>query len=323
MTAARDHLKPGGAFAMYNYYRETWLVDRLAGTLEQAFGHTPCVDVNPQSGQQAVIIAGLSTADQACPTTWVRTSAAPSPSTDDRPFLYVKDGSIETLDLYWRTLVLILLVSVVSVAAVLLARGREAGTGGRALARMVRYRDLFLLGVAFLLLETKSVTGFALLFGTTWVVNAIVFAGVLVAVLAAVEVTRRSRYSTAAGDVRDLARRAGAGLGGAQLLAALAADGPRALVAMTIAFLPIFAANVVFAKRFAETADPTLAFGANLLGAMVGGCLEYLALLVGYDALLIVAGVLYVGAYLIRPREALSERPAAVTAPVRTTEMPA
>ena len=53
------------------------------------------------------------------------------------------------------------------------------------------YADLFLLGAGFMLLETKSITGFALLFGTTWVVNAIVFAGVLVAVLAAVEVTRR------------------------------------------------------------------------------------------------------------------------------------
>jgi hypothetical protein len=99
--------------------------------------------------------------------------------------------------------------------------------------------------------------------------------------------------------------------------------GPRALVAITIAFLPIFAANVIFAKRFAAAADPTLAFAANLLGAMVGGCLEYLALLFGYDALLILAGVLYVGAYLIRPREGLSQLPPApATAPVRTTEVP-
>ena len=29
MEAARDHLKPAGAFAMYNFYREDWLVDRL------------------------------------------------------------------------------------------------------------------------------------------------------------------------------------------------------------------------------------------------------------------------------------------------------
>ncbi len=38
---ARDHLKPDGAFAMYNYYRELWLIDRLAGTASEVFGHTP------------------------------------------------------------------------------------------------------------------------------------------------------------------------------------------------------------------------------------------------------------------------------------------
>ena len=30
IEAARDHLNAGGVFAMYNYYREQWLVDRLA-----------------------------------------------------------------------------------------------------------------------------------------------------------------------------------------------------------------------------------------------------------------------------------------------------
>ena len=49
------------------------------------------------------------------------------------------------------------------------------------------------MGAAFLLLETKNIATFALLFGTTWVVNALVFAGVLVIVLAAVETTRRFR----------------------------------------------------------------------------------------------------------------------------------
>ena len=45
MEAARDHLKPGGAFAMYNFYREDWLVDRLAGTLQEVYGREPCVDI--------------------------------------------------------------------------------------------------------------------------------------------------------------------------------------------------------------------------------------------------------------------------------------
>jgi hypothetical protein len=153
-------------------------------------------------------------------------------------------------------------------------------------------------------LETKSVTGFALLFGTTWLVNAVVFTGVLVAVLAAVEVTRRFRTPP----LRVMYAVLFLGL----LLAwvfpdswLLAMPVPlRAVVAVVIAFLPIFAANVVFAKRFTDTADATASFGANLLGALVGGCLEYLGLLVGFDGLLVVAAVLYVGAFLLRPRVA-------------------
>ena len=69
-----------------------------------------------------------------------------------------------------------------------------------------------------------------------------------------------------------------------------------------ISFLPIFAANVIFAKRFSATGNAPMAFGTNLLGAIVGGCLEYLSLVFGYRALLIIAAVLYVGAYAVMPR---------------------
>ena len=76
---------------------------------------------------------------------------------------------------------------------------------------------------------------------------------------------------------------------------------PRFFAAVALAFLPIFAANLIFANRFRETGDPTAAFGANLLGAMVGGVLEYLSLLTGFKALLLVVGVLYGVAYLLLP----------------------
>jgi len=62
------------------------------------------------------------------------------------------------------------------------------------------------------------------------------------------------------------------------------------------------AANVIFAKRFDSSADPTTAFGTNLLGAMVGGCLEYMALATGYRSLLVVCAALYLAAYLVTPR---------------------
>jgi hypothetical protein len=76
---------------------------------------------------------------------------------------------------------------------------------------------------------------------------------------------------------------------------------PRLLAAVSLAFAPIFLANLAFAKRFAGTEDVSSAFGINILGAMVGGCIEYVALSVGFRNLLIVAGVLYLAAFLLLP----------------------
>ncbi|MEU4288549.1 spermidine synthase [Kribbella sp. NPDC026596] len=290
--SARDHLNPGGAFAMYNYYRETWLIDRLASTAQSAFGHKPCVDKVGDDLQQAVVTVGLTEQDQSCQNEWAgTTSITPPPATDNRPFLYLFTDRIPSL--YLVTLGLVMLAGLIGVGI--------AG-GGSSYRRMRPYADLFLLGAGFMLLETKSITGFALLFGTTWVVNAIVFAGVLVAVLAAVEVTRKFKTPP----VKIMY----AILFGGLALAWIFPDewllsmplGLRALVAVLIAFLPIFAANVIFAKRFTDTADGTASFGANLLGAMLGGCLEYAALIIGFDGLLIIAALLYAGAFILTPK---------------------
>src|SRR6202035_5768523 len=102
----------------------------------------------------------------------------PAPATDDYPFLYLQDRTIPGF--YLLTLALILL------SALLLVRI----TTGR-LRPIGRYLDLFFMGAAFLLLETKNVVQFALLFGTTWFVNALVFIGILLAVYLAIEVARR------------------------------------------------------------------------------------------------------------------------------------
>ncbi len=52
---------------------------------------------------------------------------------------------------------------------------------------------MFFLGVAFMLLEVKSLTTFALLFGSTWQVNSLVFFAILTSVLLAVLVNSRFR----------------------------------------------------------------------------------------------------------------------------------
>jgi hypothetical protein len=77
---------------------------------------------------------------------------------------------------------------------------------------------------------------------------------------------------------------------------------PRLIVACVIGFLPVYLANVAFAKRFAATDHAQSAFGINLLGSILGGCLEYGALITGYRNLLIVVGVLYLLAFMLTPR---------------------
>ena len=67
----------------------------------------------------------------------------------------------------------------------------------------------------------------------------------------------------------------------------------RFLAATALAFAPIFIANLVFAQRFKDVASSTTAFGANLLGAIVGGVLAYLSLITGFRFLLVVVAVLY------------------------------
>jgi len=289
MQAVRRKLKPGGSFAMYNYYREDWLIDRLANTTAAAFGHAPCVDTF--DGAQAVITIGLTPADQNCASTWQPVSSAEdmAPATDNAPFIYFRGDNFPPL--YTVTLLAILLASLVTVR-----------TLGGPLKEMRSYADLFFMGAAFLLLETKNIATFALLFGTTWFVNALVFGGVLVVVLAAVETTRRFKTPPLgivyAGIAASLAA---AWVIPEEWLLSLSFT-PRLVVATLIAFVPIYLANVAFSKRFRESGDTRSAFAINLLGTIVGGCLEYAALFTGYNNLLLLVGLLYLLAFVLVPK---------------------
>jgi spermidine synthase len=281
LRTARAHLAPGGAFAMYNQYRAQWLIDRLAGTLRDVYGKAPCVDYATNTPH----FAALSDGNVDCKTTWSPAGrAASSPARDDYPFLYLHTRSIPSL--YLWTLALILAAALVGVRV-----------AGGPLRQMRPYVDLFFMGAAFLLLETKNVVQFALLFGTTWFVNALVFAGILVAVLAAIEVARRVTVRRPAVLYAAVfASLALAWIVPPHDLLKLSWEA-RLPVAIALAFAPIFCANLLFAERFKEVGVSTVAFGANLLGAMVGGVLEYSALLVGYRALLVLAAGLYLCAF--------------------------
>jgi hypothetical protein len=279
IQVARDHLAPGGTFVMYNYY-QPFLLDRYATALDSVFGTRPCVELgNTLSGrQQAVLTVASSGPTPNCSSYWSGKTVAPV--SDDRPFPYLPGPSIPNLYL--------LVMGLILVASLLAVR-----VAGGPLRKMVQFADLFWMGAAFLLLESKNIVQFALFFGTTWYVNSLVFAGVLLSVYAAVETARhvklpRPIYLYAA------------------LLVTLAVSYVvpqgsllslpfvlRFVAATALAFAPVFLANLVFAQRFKSVGSSTTAFGASLLGAIVGGVLEYLSLITGFRFLLVVVAVLY------------------------------
>lgn len=296
IEAAKERLKPNGVFAMYNYYREPWLVDRYANTLDQVFDHPPCVTSigPPEEGALAVLVdaprpelieCDVETPEWMTVGLWQRRAGVEAPATDDHPFPYLQGRNLPTF--YIVTILLILAFSALAVRAV-----------GGPFKPMLRYTDLFFMGAAFLLLETKSIVQFALLFGTTWFVNALVFLGVLVTVLIAVLIAQRVTFKRPALlYLVLLASLVLAWLVPPHELLKLSFP-VRFVVATAITFFPLFTANLVFAARFKETSKIATAFGANLLGAMVGGLLEYVSLISGYRSLLLLVALLYGLAFL-------------------------
>jgi hypothetical protein len=289
MRTVRQLLKPGGSFSMYNYY-EPFLLDRYATTLQDVYGSAPCIELGDSlaARQQAVLTAGAGAA-RSCETPWNGTRV--SSPTDDYPFPYLESRSIPTF--YVQVLALML------AASLLLIR-----VGGGPLRGMVRYVDLALMGAAFLLLETKNVVQFALLFGTTWFVNSLVFAGVLLSVYLAIEAARHVKLPHPRRLYPILLALLALAWAVPQDSLLSLAPVPRFCAAVALAFAPIFVANLVFAQRFREAGSATTAFAANLLGAIVGGMIEYVALISGYRFLLVVVGGLYALAFLATPRKA-------------------
>jgi SAM-dependent methyltransferase len=285
MREVRDHLKPDGVISMYHYYLPV-VVDRYADALTRVYGEPPCLELAAGAGPRprTVLTASMRPDDLVCDRRWSRPAELPAPVTDDHPFAYLVGHGIPGF--YLVTLLAIVLGSL---AAVRLSAGR--------FGQMRPYVDLFFMGAAFLLLETSNVVRFALLFGTTWFVNALVFAGILVSVYLAIELARRVRFRHPALLYLPLF---------ATVVLAWAVPpesllnldfAPRFAAAAALGFAPVFIANLVFADRFREVGASGVAFGTNLLGAIVGGVLEYGALVIGYRSLLIVVAALYAAAF--------------------------
>jgi hypothetical protein len=324
IRSARSRLSDDGVLVLYNYYREDWLIGKLASMLQTTFGEPPFAVTYGGWGRAAVLMAGprLARATPEVHEPYREAASAgdflaitgsgrlPGGSllvpTDDWPLLYLTHPSVPPI--YLGSLFLVALIALLSVAVA-------------APPRSLRRFDwhFFWLGMAFMLLETRSLVTFALLFGTTWLVNSLVFFAILMSVLLAILFNARVRI-----------RRVGwlYGLLFAMLVLNYLLPPERLLLGSAVvrylgvsvfAFLPIFLANVVFSNSFRDAEAADLAFASNLLGIMAGGMLEYSSLLFGYRFLLLLVIAFYAAALLAqlwRKRRAPDESGGTATLPV-------
>jgi hypothetical protein len=271
-------LEPDGDIVLYNYYRREWLVGRYREMLHEATGRHPLTI--HQEGMMYVLIAGPETSGP--PAEGKVSGVLP---TDDWPFPYLPERGIPSV--YLRALA--------AVAVLILLMGalqhRLRPVAGFNRAKIA----FFIMGAAFLLLETKSIVQFSLLFGTTWLNSSLVFLAVLLLVLAAnwtATVLRRPSVLPAVYLLLIASCLVGYffPVGG---LLSVGAPLLRFILASLLTFSPIFFANLLFSVTFRDQVLPEHLFGWNLLGASVGGLIEYSSMAIGYNALALVVAVAY------------------------------
>ncbi|MBX9580258.1 MAG: hypothetical protein K2X87_08110 [Gemmataceae bacterium] len=218
-------------------------------------------------------------------------------ATDDWPFLYVREPGIPLVT--WRGVGMMVVLSLV--LWWLFRPGAGDGSGGTGLPAGVSGAPpddglaarSFFLGAGFMLVETKAVVHMALLFGSTWVVNTVVFAAILVMSLLGnlyagwVRPRRLEPYYVG------LFLAIGAGLA-VPLETFLGLDRwAQVAGACALTFAPVAFAGVIFATTFTRSARPDRVFGANVAGALLGGLAENASVLLGFQYLLCLAGGFY------------------------------
>jgi SAM-dependent methyltransferase len=282
LVSARRLLRPGGHLLLTAATFREWFLARFVALMRSACDDNVVVS---QAGAWVTYACRVDHPDR---------DPAPLPAaiaervelpTDDWPFLYLPKRGVPG-----GYLVTIVLLGVVS-ALILRAHGLGAGAWDAAKGQ------LFLLGMAFLLMEVVAVNRLALLFGTTWVVSAVTIAVVLALIVAA----NLALATVGAGASRIAYPGLFASLVVAAFLEPQWAVGRGIGVSLLFALaqlFPIFFAGLVFARAFTAAPLAGPALGANMLGAVVGGWAEYAVMAVGMRALIFLALAAYLGSFL-------------------------
>lgn len=285
-------LTPTGDIIFYNFYRQPWLEDKMYIMISKATGKTP--QIIHLEGLTMFKVGKLSSPQES---TRIKNTELDIP-TDDWPFLYLKKRGFPPL---YRNAIIGMCVFVAGLFLVLIRSAPDRDRTGSIDINLIKLAFVFM-GIAFMLLETKSVIQFSLLFGTTWLNSSLVFLAVLVLILAANWIALLSK-----GTVRELwliymlllifsLSTVVFPLGN---LLGLKSEPMRFATASLLTFSPIFFANLIFSVTFRDVKIAEHIFGWNLFGATVGGVMEYTSMALGYNILAVIVAFCYTIVFIL------------------------
>jgi len=299
---AREILKPGGVLVLSFCVMNWDLGNKLYLMLKEAFdGIAPrAFSAYGEASVCFVVSESMDEVDFRVPAAIHDVTASivsrggdVDPSTDNWPFFYMARRKLPI-----SYVIMIVVLAAAAVAFTLrLAPGSGSGFS----------MPCFFLGAGFMLIETKSITELALVFGSTWVVISIVVAAILImAFLANLLVIKigapRPEITYSLLGIALL-------VGLAQTFVDLDFLSLRIcqLLMTSLLTLPLFFSGFAFSTELKKSVSVAVALSSNLLGAMLGGFLEYNAMFFGYRSLYIIALIMYGLAYLgsIRRRGAV------------------
>lgn len=303
--AIRERLKEDGILILYHSSWHNYISEKIYWVLAEAFGQPPRLkfQVDDHRLFNFTFVSGVrgpvppeytfvfpGSVDSA----GKRGSSFLLP-TDDWPYLYLKRPTIPAHYLKAGGLILLFAILLVWVSAGIKNPGRPDGS-------------LFFLGVGFLLLETKSVTEMSLLFGSTWLVNVLVFSSILVMILLAnLWVLNKEHWNKNWLFGLLALSLLGSYLVPVHALLDLSVAGQWLVGGIKIA-LPLFFASMIFALVFKTRRQAALALGYNVIGAVFGGVLEYSSMASGTKSLYLLSLIMYLGAYYFYTRESSTQR---------------
>lgn len=293
LREARNLLKPDGMISLSFTVLSETLGRKIYLMLQQVFDGRSPLCVSSESWNTTFLISNdsswrpptslMSANIKDVTATYANSLVPASVSTDDWPFFYMPQRIYPVS--YLIMIALILVLSVLLVGNFVVETPR------------LDHLSFFFLGAGFMLVETKGITEMGLAFGNTWQVVGVVLVGVLtMAFLGNCLVQWLNINRSAIAHLLLFATLAAGWLSAKS--GGFASTPIGRLETVALLSLPVLFSGIVFSTLLSTRSYISSVMAINLLGAIVGGLLEYNSMYFGFQALYLMAVICYLLAFV-------------------------